>query len=96
MPDNTMSGMIETFLAYLIPDERAPLWQYAQEVSTEAKTKGALFTEAHRDKANIHSWLAWQDPPGLELHQAVMKRIFDPSHPKAQVFINWFKDLYSL
>ncbi len=77
-----MSGMMETFLAYLIPDECVPLWQYAQEVSTEAKVRGALFTAAHAEKANIHSWLAWQNPPGLELHQAVMKRIFDPSHPK--------------
>jgi hypothetical protein len=96
MPDNKMVGMMETFLAYLVPDESATLWQYAQEVSTEAKKRGAPFTEAHIDKANIHAWLAWQDPPGLELHQAVMKQIFDTHHPKAQAFMNWFKALYDL
>ena len=96
MPDNKTCGMIETFLANLIRDERKPLWQYAQEVANTAKMQGAPFTEAHRDKANIHSWLAWQDPPGLELHQAVMKQVFDSQHPKVQAFMTWFRNLYDL
>nr|WP_287279345.1 MULTISPECIES: DUF3226 domain-containing protein [unclassified Okeania] len=30
MPDNKISGMLETFLTYIIPDEKELLWNYAQ------------------------------------------------------------------
>jgi hypothetical protein len=96
MPDNENRGMLETFLAYMIKDESDPLWQYAQEVVTEAKTKGAKFIDEHIDKAYIYSWLAWQKPPGRQLHNAIQEEILNPQHPKAQVFVKWFKDLYDL
>jgi hypothetical protein len=48
------------------------------------------------DKADIYTWLAWQNPPGRQLHQAIMERILAPSHPDAQKFGNWFKTLYGL
>lgn len=96
MPDNKIAGMLETFLAYLIPDESEILWQYAQHTVKEAKDKGASYKETHLDKANIYTWLAWQNPPGRQLHNAVMEKILNPKHPKAQIFINWFKNLYVL
>ena len=96
MPDNKMSGMLETFLTYIIPDEKELLWNYAQTAVKEAKNLGAPFIENHIDKANIHTWLAWQNPPGRQLHNAVMKKILNPKHSQAQIFINWFKKLYDL
>ncbi|BAY22113.1 hypothetical protein NIES2100_18760 [Calothrix sp. NIES-2100] len=96
MPDNLMRGMLETFLAYMIPDESEPLWQYAQEVVAEAKNRGALFIDPHVDKAHIYTWLAWQHPPGRQLHDAIKQRILNPIHPNAQIFVNWFKTLYDL
>ncbi len=96
MPDNKMRGMLETFLAYMIPNSSELLWQFAQEVAAEAKIRGAVFTDAHCDKANIYTWLAWQNPPGRQLHQAIMERILNPQHPNAQKFVNWFKRLYNL
>ena len=96
MPDNQTTGMLETFLRYLIPDEGEELWEYAQAVTQEAKNKGAKFIDNHLDKANIYTWLAWQDPPGRQLHLAVKKKILNPNHPKAQTFVSWFKRLYDL
>ncbi len=96
MPDNQTQGMLETFLRYLVPDESESLWQYAQEVTQNANNKGATFIPSHRDKADIYTWLAWQNPPGRQLHNAVMEKILDPTHPKAQIFVNWFKKLYNL
>jgi hypothetical protein len=96
MPDNRMQGMLETFLAYLIPSENQPLWTYTQTVIQEAKNLGATYKNNHTDKAKIHTWLAWQNPPGRQLHNAVMERILNPNHPKSQIFINWFKTLYNL
>jgi hypothetical protein len=37
MPDNIMRGMLETFLAYMIPDDSELVWQFAQQAATEAK-----------------------------------------------------------
>lgn len=96
MPDNRMRGMLETFLTYLIPTSTEVLWEFAQAVTSEAKSKGAEFTNPHFDKANIYTWLAWQNPPGRQLHQAIMERILHPTHPNAQRFVTWFKTLYGL
>lgn len=96
MPDNKMRGMLETFLTYIIPTGNEVLWQFAQTVAQEAKSKGAAFTNTHLDKANIYTWLAWQDPPGRQLHQAVIERILNPNHPNAHKFVIWFKALYNL
>jgi hypothetical protein len=96
MPDNRIRGMLETFLTYMIPTNHEPLWEFAQAVTKEAKSKGAAFIDPHLDKANIYTWLAWQDTPGQQLHQAVEQRIFHPTHPNAQRFVTWFKTLYEL
>ncbi|MCC5658156.1 hypothetical protein LC608_14380 [Nostoc sp. XA010] len=96
MPDNLMRGMLETFLAYMIRDESELLWQYAQEVVAEAKNRGAPFIDSHIDKAYIYTWLAWQKPPGRQLHNAIKEEILNPQHPKAQTFVTWFKTLYDL
>lgn len=94
MPDNQQQGMLETFLSYMITDENKQIWQYAQEVVKEANNRGASFKDSHFDKANIYTWLAWQNEPGRQLHQAIKERILNPNHPKADVFFNWFKALY--
>ena len=96
MPDNKRRGMLETFLAYMIPTEKEPLWTYAQEVVVEAKKRGAPFKQVLEDKACIYTWLAWQKKPGRQLHDAVKMKILDPKHPKAQMFVRWFKCLYDL
>lgn len=96
MPDNQMRGMLETFLAYMVPDEEEPLWKYAGQTVTEAKNLGAPFKKTHKDKARIYTWLAWQNPAGRQLHDAVKQRILDPQHPKALAFVSWFKALYDL
>ncbi|MEM6403418.1 MAG: DUF3226 domain-containing protein, partial [Cyanobacteria bacterium P01_D01_bin.116] len=96
MPDNQQQGMLETFLSCMIDDENKPTWQYAQQVVPEAKNRGALCKDSHLDKANIYTWLAWQNEPGRQLHDAIKQRILNPNHPKANVFFNWFKDLYDL
>jgi hypothetical protein len=71
-------------------------WQYAQEVVAEAKNRGALFIDSHIDKAYIYTWLAWQKPPGRQLHNAIEEEILNPQHPKAKTFVTWFKTLYDL
>jgi hypothetical protein len=96
MPDNNTSGMLETFLSYLIRDDCLDIWNLAKTSATAAQKSGAIFSDAHKIKAEIYTWLAWQNPPGRQLHQAVMERILDPSHNLGASFIKWFRDLYSV
>ena len=96
MPDNKLPGMLETFLGYLLPTDNSLLWEFAESTINSAKEQGAPFTEYHREKARIYSWLAWQKPPGRQLHQAIKERILDPQHPEAQMFVSWFRELYQL
>ncbi len=96
MPDNRRRGMLENFLAFLVPADQQPLWEWTVPACTEALRKGAPFKAAHRDKARIHAWLAFQDPPGRQLHHAIIERILDPRNPDAQAFVDWFRRLFDL
>jgi hypothetical protein len=96
MPDNTNVGMLETFLSYLIRDERIHIWELAKSSAANAKKSGAPFSGSHAIKAEIYTWLAWQNTPGRQLHQAVKERIFDPTHNSGASFVKWFKTLYQV
>jgi hypothetical protein len=100
MPDNQSSGMLETFLASLVPVEQANLWSYAVEVVERARELGAPFIKNHRDKARIHTWLAWQNPPDQSLYNAVQSMKEDEklnlTSPQVQAFVDWFRRLYDL
>lgn len=95
MPDNCSCGMLETFLACLLPDASHPLWIHANNSVVEAKSLNAPFIDAHEDKARIHTWLAWQDPPGRQLHDAVKFQMLKPS-PLSAPFVAWFRSLYGV
>lgn len=97
MPDNQSRGMLETFLCYLVPEAGSALWNHAQAATSSAKVSWrAPFKERHLDKAEIYTWLAWQDEPGCQLHEAVKHRILDPCSPFAQPFVAWFRRLFEL
>ena len=96
MPDNKFHGMLETFLKNLIPDTLEPLMTHAEISLTRALELGAQCRGSHIDKALIHTWLAWQDPPGQPLGRALTKKILDPYHEHAKYFVTWFKNIYRL
>ena len=94
MSDNRFCGMLEDFLIRLIPDEFGPLYGLAQNCVAEAARNGASFKDIHKRKAEIHTWLAWQDEPGSQLHQAVKHRVLDPEKPESRPFVGWFRHLF--
>ena len=96
MPDNRSHGMMETFLTHLVRDESDSLLGYAESACKEARDFGAPYKETHAAKANIHTWLAWQDPPGLQLHTAVEACMLDACSPHAAGFVKWFRALYGV
>jgi hypothetical protein len=94
MPDNRQHGMLETFLKGLVTE--APLLEYAQSVVVEARKRTAPCKDVHIEKAEIHSWLAWQDPPGQALGRAITSLTLNPRSDSAQPFVDWFLKLYRL
>lgn len=97
MPDNRQRGMLETFLLSLRPDSHSPgLWQHTQQAVTQAQQFGAPWRAAHQDKALVHTFLAWQDPPGRQLHQALMERMLDAKAPAGAAFVAWFRRLFEV
>ena len=98
MPNNSSSGMLETFLGAFVSEQGTdnPLWLHANNSCVIAKEHGANYRSVHFDKAKIHSWLAWQDPPGDSFGTALIKKVLNPSAPSAQIFAQWFMELYQL
>jgi hypothetical protein len=96
MPDNSTRGMMETFMKYLVPKPEEPIWKLAQKSAIEARRAGAKYRDAHADKANIFTWLAWQDPPGQTIGTALLQKLLDAHAPSALPFIRWFRELFQL
>lgn len=93
MPDNKASGMLETFLSTMV-DAGNPVWLHAEKATDEAKRIGASFNNLHKDKARVHTWLAWQDPPGMPFGTAITARCFESDSSAALSFVRWFKRLF--
>jgi len=95
MPDNQHDGNLETFLRELIED-RDHLIGHAETATAEAKTRGAVFSDGDRPKAILHTWLAWQERPGVPYGTAIRAKYFRHDSPAAEAFVAWFKCLYGI
>jgi hypothetical protein len=94
MPNNTDDGMLENFCRDLVP--QTSVWHYATSSADNAKKLGASYSDAHKHKAHIHTWLAWQDPPGERMGSAITKKILSPEKGQAKLFADWFRKLYGV
>lgn len=93
MPDNERAGKLEDFLGILVPQADA-CWPHALEATRAAKSKGAPFADKDEVKARIHSWLAWQERPGMPFGQAISARVLDSNAATALRFVAWFRRLF--
>lgn len=96
MPDNKSSGMLETFCRSLVTSKHGALWDLAREVSVNAKSNGAPFKDVHQEKADLHTLLAWLDPPGSRIGESITSGDLDPRASSAIAFVDWCKTLYGL
>lgn len=95
MPDNVRSGMFETLLAQLRATN-VELDAHVLDALATARTCGAPYRDVHRDKAALHTWLAWQDPPGQAISTAAKARAFDTSVAAFAPFIAWARNLFAV
>ncbi|WP_143324367.1 DUF3226 domain-containing protein [Caulobacter sp. FWC2] len=93
MPDNTASGMLEDFAAFLIPGDDKLLAR-ARSALQAIPPDDKRFVGAHDSKALIHTWLAWQEDPGTPMGLAITKKYLDGDCEKAVEFSTWMSKLF--
>lgn len=94
MPNNTLPGMLEHFVKFLIPPNDT-LIEKAHRCIESIPPHERHFPPAHYPKAEIHTWLAWQEVPGRPLGQAITRRYLDANAPQAQQLIDWVRQLFA-
>ncbi len=96
MPDNQLEmGKLEHLLDTLIA-EGDPLRAFAEKSTGESVSYGAKFPKKDQIKTILHTWLAWQEKPGLPYGTAIKAKYFATHGPAAQLFVTWCKTLFSL
>lgn len=88
MPNNRLPGLVEDFAACLIP-ENDPLSQLAHRAIDSIPINDRRFSNLHRSKAHIHTWLAWQADPGAPMGLAITKKYLNAAAPSAASFLHW-------
>ena len=95
MPNNTLPGMMEDFFRLLVPP-RDTLWERAKLCLGDIPETERLFSENALIKAHVHTWLAWQETPGLPMGQVINRRWLNADAPEALQFIGWLRRLFAL
>jgi hypothetical protein len=93
MPDNGARGALEHFLVNLVPAGDVH-WEPARDSVAAAQARGVAFSEQHRSKAEIHTWLAWQQEPGVPFGRAMKSSYFIHDAVAAMAFISWFRRMF--
>ncbi len=91
MPNNQSPGILEDFLAFLVPSNDDQ-WQHAQ--SCVKSITSPAFKSQDRSKAVIHTWLAWREKPGLPFGTAITARYLDPDVPEVDELAGWLQHLF--
>lgn len=93
MPNNQDPGMLEDFLKQLAT--KAALATAQSCVKCAQRRQVTAFKEAHRSKAEIYTYLAWQDEPGKPFGQAITAHVLQPYTEIAHDFTGWLTKLFN-
>lgn len=94
MPNNKTVGMLEDFIAYLIP-QNDRLLPKANQILTEIEGENLhSYSQVHKSKALIHTWLAWQETPGMPMELAITKKYLHPDEQNCTLFVLWLRNLF--
>jgi hypothetical protein len=95
MPNNKDKGTLEDFLKTIKGNDDA-LLNFAGETLTELEGSGLhKYKPVHRNKALIHTYLAWQENPGAPYGTALKQKAFDIEHPDVRALANWLRQLFA-
>lgn len=92
MPDNQRTGELENFLREMIP-EADSLWPLAETYVAEVKKTDQRFATNKQLRAEIHSWLAVQDRPGLA-GPAIETDLLSVDGDLARRYVQWMERMF--
>ena len=95
MPDNGSRGMLEDLASQLLPPGDL-LWPRAVETVERISQLEQRFKPTYKMKAQLHTWLAWQEEPGTPLGLAMKRGYLKEDAPLAAEFVSWLKRLFEL
>lgn len=94
MPNNQLPGMLEDFVVHLIPNGDV-LRSKAESILQEIEQAGInRYSLVQHPKALIHTWLAWQEKPGMPMGQAITAQVLSYDSAIARTFVTWLKHLF--
>lgn len=93
MPNGSREGALEDFLIDLIPPNDS-LLPHAQSATNQAQKLGASFAANATQKAELRTWLAWCEEPGLPYGTAIPAGYFPHVSPDSEAFVAWFRMLF--
>jgi hypothetical protein len=94
MPNHQDNGMLEDLLwnEIRMEPENQKLREYANKVITDLPSQ--VFSDFHRTKALLYSWLAWQKRPGQTLDVLVNGKLVDLEMAGLKGLSNWLKKVF--
>jgi len=95
MPDNNLNGMLEDFIAFLVPasDRLFPIAH--STLNNIEQQQLHKYSSIHKSKAAIHSWLSWQEDPGTPLGLAITKKYLSTDAEICSRLMQWLEALFS-
>jgi hypothetical protein len=94
MPNNQLPGILEDFVAHLIP-QHDPLLPKAESILADIEQHNLhRYKQAYHPKALIHTWLAWQNIPGRPMGQSITAHALLHDAAIAVSFVNWLNRLF--
>ncbi len=93
MPDNTLAGEIEEFVAGMIPRDD-PVWPLSQQYIDSISDDDRKFAPGKTLRAQLYAWLATREDPRL-MGQAIGTRDLEINGLLCQRFVTWLNRLFS-
>ena len=94
MPDNNTEGMLEDFAILLAGSDNTLMGKAEKTLDDLEKENIQKYKATHRAKAKIHTFLAWQETPGMPIGQAITSHVLNSDSKTATLFIQWIKTLF--
>ena len=94
MPNNNTDGILEDFIAFLVPqnDELLPIVDTTlAEIENKELNK---YLPIHKSKARIHAWLAYQENPGTPMGLSITKKYLTTDNKNCEQLIAWLTKLF--
>ncbi len=92
MPDNHSPGMTENFISAITHRDDTligPASEIVNKLDENRHLYPGIFRHCHKPKAEILTWLAWQDEPGCSLAIAIEGKRLDLTSNLCDAFTEW-------